>query len=299
MRARVAAQAKINLFLRVLAREQSGYHQIETLFCRLDLADDVVVRVAPAGRSIDCRLSDTTLGDVGPAEHNLAYRAAVSYATARDGWPQGFAIEIDKRIPIGAGLGGGSADAGAVLRALQALDPNPLPTTAILELARRLGADVPFFVTDAALALAWGRGDRLLPCRPLPPRHVLLCVPPVAVSTRDAYAWLAAARGDAVAGSMVFPRAGFAGWEDLEPYLGNDFQPVVATRHPEIADALETLRRILGVHASRLTGSGSAVYALSDHPPPDTAALVRSDTRGATMLRTMTATHVVGVERME
>jgi 4-diphosphocytidyl-2-C-methyl-D-erythritol kinase len=297
--ARVAAQAKINLFLRVLAREQSGYHQIETLFCRLDLADDVVVRVTPAGRSIDCRLVDATLGDVGPTEHNLAYRAAVSYATARDGWPHGFAIEIDKRIPIGAGLGGGSADAGAVFRALQALDPDPLPTTTVLALARQLGADVPFFATDAALALAWGRGDRLLPCPPLPPRHVLLCVPPVAVSTRDAYAWLAAARGDAVAGPVAFPRRAFAGWEEIEPYLGNDFQPIVAARHPEIADALETLERIPGVYASQLTGSGSAVYALTDRPAPDTAARPPSPERRAMMLRTMTAAHVVAVERME
>jgi 4-diphosphocytidyl-2-C-methyl-D-erythritol kinase len=295
----VAAQAKINLFLHILAREASGYHQIETLLCRLDLADEVVVRLSATGRSIDCRLADPALGDVGPVEHNLAYRAAVSYATARDGWPPGFAIEIDKRIPIGAGLGGGSADAGAVLRVLRALDPDPLPTTIILELAGRLGADVPFFATDAALALAWGRGDRLLPCPPLPPRRVLLCIPPITVSTRDAYAWLAAARGDAVAGPAVFPRHVFAGWEEIEPYLGNDFQPVVAARHPEIANALETLRRVAGVHTVQLTGSGAAVYALADRPPPDTNVRPPSHERRATMLRTMTAGHVVEVERME
>jgi 4-diphosphocytidyl-2-C-methyl-D-erythritol kinase len=102
---RVAAQAKINLALRVLAREVSGYHQIETLFCRIALADTVVVRIVARERSLDCHGAD-----LGPIEANLAYRAAAAYAAAR-GWPDGFAIEIEKRIPVGGGLGGGSADA--------------------------------------------------------------------------------------------------------------------------------------------------------------------------------------------
>ena len=118
--ARTLAQAKINLFLRVLAREASGYHQLETLFQRLDLGDDVRVRIGVRGRAVDTRGAD-----VGPTEGNLAWRAGVAYADAA-GWPDGFAIEIDKRIPVGGGLGGGSADAGAVLRCLDRLNPTPL-----------------------------------------------------------------------------------------------------------------------------------------------------------------------------
>ena len=92
--AAVVAQAKINLFLRILAREHSGFHQLETLFQRLELGDDVRVRVGVPGRALDCRGAD-----VGPVERNLAWRVAVGYAEAT-GWPEGFSIEIDKRIPV-------------------------------------------------------------------------------------------------------------------------------------------------------------------------------------------------------
>ena len=103
--ARVPAQAKINLLLRVLAREQSGFHSLETVFLRLTLSDDVVVRAGEGirGRSIDCRGEWIAREALGPAERNLAYRAAVVYADAT-GWPAAFAIEIDKRIPVGGGL---------------------------------------------------------------------------------------------------------------------------------------------------------------------------------------------------
>src|SRR5688572_27908453 len=162
--ARVRAQAKVNLILRILAREASGYHGLETLFARLDLADEVTVRVGARGRAVDCRGAD-----VGPPEANLALRAGEAFAEAA-GWPAGFAVEIEKHIPVGGGLGGGSADAGAVLRALNALAPAPIPRETLLAIAGRLGADVPFLTDDAPLALAWGRGERMLALPALPPR---------------------------------------------------------------------------------------------------------------------------------
>src|SRR5206468_11383585 len=122
--ARVIGDAKVIVLLRLLARETRRYHSIETLFLRLDLRDEVLVRLS-AGRSLQCAGPAMPAPGLGPTERNLAYRAAVAYSEAT-GWPAGFAIEIDKRIPIGAGLGGGSADAGAVLRGLDALSPNPL-----------------------------------------------------------------------------------------------------------------------------------------------------------------------------
>jgi 4-diphosphocytidyl-2-C-methyl-D-erythritol kinase len=162
--ARVSAQAKINLILRVLAREASGYHSIESVFLRLDLADQVTVRIAP-GRTLDCHGATLPTAGLGPMERNLAFRAAVAYAEAV-GWPSGFSIDVDKRIPVGAGLGGGSADAGAVLRALDALSPTPLGSR-LVELATPLGADVPFMTIDSPMALAWGRGERLFPLHAL------------------------------------------------------------------------------------------------------------------------------------
>src|SRR5438128_1501460 len=103
---RIAAQAKINLRLKILAREEGGYHSVETIFARIDLADEIVVRVGGSGRLIDCKGAN-----VGPVEQNLAYRAALAYAETT-GWPDAFSIEITKKIPVGGGLGGGSTDAG-------------------------------------------------------------------------------------------------------------------------------------------------------------------------------------------
>ena len=155
--ARVEAQAKLNLFLRILAREESGYHQIETLFCRIALADTVKVRIAASGRSIDAVGARIPASGLGPPDQNLAWRAAVAYAEAT-GFPGGFEISIEKRIPVGGGLGGGSADAGAVLRALNVLNPRPVPGAELLRLAVSLGADVPFLTQDETpLALGWGR----------------------------------------------------------------------------------------------------------------------------------------------
>src|SRR6185503_6143916 len=107
--ARTVAQAKVNLFLRVLAREADGYHQLATLFCRLELGDDVTVRVGVGGRSLDCTGDGLPPDGLGPVEQNLAWRAAARYAETT-GWPNDWTIGITKLIPVGGGLGGGSAD---------------------------------------------------------------------------------------------------------------------------------------------------------------------------------------------
>src|SRR6476620_6036955 len=165
--ARVAAWATLNLALRLLARAASGFHDLETLFCRIALADDVIVRVGEGSeRSLSCTGDALPEGGLGAPEANLAWRAAEAYA-AFDNWPRGFAIEIEKRIPVGGGLGGGSADAGAVLRALDALSPSPLGFR-LAELGAELGSDVPFLTLESPYALAWSRGERLMPLPTLP-----------------------------------------------------------------------------------------------------------------------------------
>jgi 4-diphosphocytidyl-2-C-methyl-D-erythritol kinase len=256
--ARVVAQAKVNLMLRVLAREASGYHQIETLFLRLALADDVVVRIAPGCQTLDC-----SGADVGPTDRNLAYRAAIAYVEAR-GWPTGFEIEIDKHIPVGGGLGGGSADAAAVLRALAALDPDPIPPDALIALAGRLGADVPFLTADCGLALAWGRGDRLLALPAPPSRPVLLYLPPFGVPTAAAYGWVAEAHAGRTAPARLLPPHALTDWDWLTVSGGNDFEEPVGARHPEIHVALSALRSLDGVVLARMTGSGSTVFGILD-----------------------------------
>ena len=296
--ARVAAQAKINLFLHVLAREESGYHQLETLFARLELADEVVVRVAARGRALDCRGPAVPAGGLGAPEANLAYRAAVLYQEAA-GWPGGFEIGVEKRVPVGGGLGGGSADAGAVLRALNALNPTPLPRHRLFALAGALGADVPFLTAEAPLALAWGRGERMMAFPALPARSVALLVPPFGIATGDAFAWLAearAARGEGATSRprMLFPQQ-FMDWGTVQRLAANDFEAVVALRHPDVATARDGLLRT-GARAARMTGSGSTVFGLFDSAPSDAdLAALRGET-GCNTVMTRTAERVVAVE---
>lgn len=263
--ARVAAQGKVNLLLRVLAREQSGYHSIETVFLRLSLADDVVVRVGAEihGRTLDCKGDALPEGGLGPVEKNLAYRAACAYAE-ETGWPDRFAIELTKEIPTGAGLGGGSADAGAVLRALDALSPSPLGRR-LVELAPSLGADVAFMSIDSPMAVAWGRGERLLPIPVLTPRPIVLVMPAFAVSTRDAYDWLAHDRGEyEPRGALLQPRE-LDTWEGIASLATNDFEPVVSRRHPEIISYVEALKGA-GALPAMMSGSGSAIFGIFAEP---------------------------------
>lgn len=265
--ARVAAHAKINLALRILAREASGFHDLETLFCRIALADDVVVRVGEGSdRALTCTGDALPDGGLGPEEQNLAWRAAEAYA-AFDNWPRGFAIEIDKRIPVGGGLGGGSADAGAVLRALNALNPRPLPAAELLVIAGTLGADVPFLTSEAPLALAWGRGDRMLALPALPERDVALVLPPQPVNTAEAYGWLAASRATLTGQpheAALHPLAAVTTWEGVGRLSTNDFEPVVFAHRQELAKSYERLAAVEGVAVVRMSGSGSTLFALFD-----------------------------------
>ena len=262
---RVAAQAKINLRLRILAREASGYHQLETLFLRLALADDLLVRTTDGARSLDVD-GDVDPRLLGAPERNLSWRAAESYASAT-GWPAGFAIELTKRIPVGGGLGGGSADAGAVLRALDAMAPSPIGEPALLAIAARLGADVAFLASSSPFALAWGRGERLLDLRVPDEREVLLVLPPFAVNTAEAYGWLASARNaeDSPPDTNGMLDADTLGdWPTLARLATNDFEPVVAARHPLI-ESVRTRLRELGCAPAMMSGSGSTLFGVLPH----------------------------------
>lgn len=310
--ARLLAQGKINLFLRVLARETSGYHSLETLFQRLELADDVVVRVDVSGRSLECGGAD-----LGAVEQNLAWRAA-SLFHDRTGWPAGFAIEIHKRIPVGAGLGGGSADAGAVLRILNRLAPAPAEASTLLDMALAIGADVPFLASEYSLALAWGRGERLLGLPPLSRRGVLLRVGECAVGTAEAFGWLAAAKGAYEPRARALQPHQLSSWKEVEALAENDFEEVVAARHPDIRSALDNGIEYSGPAAGggdpgilsgtrpAMTGSGSALFTLldGDAPPAGASAAGNANEKSGMssvprIILTATAGQVVAVEEIE
>ena len=253
----LAAHAKVNLFLRVLARESDGYHGIETLFCRLELADSLTARRTDT--------SGVTLevdgADVGPVEQNLAVRAARAVQGAVR-QPAGVHLTLTKRIPAGAGLGGGSADAAAALAAVNQLHHNAVPAAELLHHAARLGADVPFCLSGASLALAWGHGERMLTLPPLPSAPVLLLTPPVPVSTVEAYRWLDEARTAPVQrGSLRLEASALAGWSDIARMAGNDFESPVFGRLTPVRDAFEALARTRPL-LCRMTGSGSTIFAV-------------------------------------
>ncbi|MGI8498906.1 MAG: 4-(cytidine 5'-diphospho)-2-C-methyl-D-erythritol kinase [Gemmatimonadaceae bacterium] len=258
------ANAKVNLVLRVLAKEPTGYHKVETLFARLALSDHVSVRVDTGNRSLTCDGPAMPAGGLGPPEENLAWRAASAFA--EHGWPRRFSITISKNIPVGAGLGGGSADAGAVLRILSALRPTPLPAMRVASMAAQLGADVSFLTAESPMALAWGRGERLLALPPLPSAQCWVLVPPFAVSTREAYTWLddeRSANGPSPRPPMSAEALG--SWDAIAALATNDFGPVVGRRHPSLAQALEHLRA-RGARVALLAGSGSSVFGVFDPP---------------------------------
>ena len=252
-----AAHAKVNLLLRVLAREESGYHGIETLFCRLDLADELTAeRRDGSAITLEVRGAET-----GPVEENLAVRATrAALEVIRR--PFGVHLTLTKRIPVGAGLGGGSADAAAALSAVNQLAGDPIPRPELLHLAARLGADVPFCLAEASLALGWGRGERLLALPALPPAPVLLLTPGVAVRTAEAYAWVDEARPAAWRrGALLLDPGALSRWSDVARMAGNDFESAVFGRLPPVRTAFEALA---GTHPllCRMTGSGSTVFSV-------------------------------------
>ncbi|MFI5245831.1 MAG: 4-(cytidine 5'-diphospho)-2-C-methyl-D-erythritol kinase [Gemmatimonadales bacterium] len=286
---RVEAQAKLNLFLRILSREASGYHQLETLFQRIALADSVTVTSGGAGRTLDCRGANT-----GPVERNLAWRAALAFADAAGG-PAAFRIEIEKRIPVGGGLGGGSADAAAVLRAMNALAPTPLDDRTLSNIAFSLGADVPYLLSTHALAIGWGRGERLHPLEAMPSRDVLLAIPPFGISSADAFRWYAEEHALRRPGTRSpLPPARTTEWKTIASLAANDLEGVVIAHHAEIAALRDALRRS-GAFLARMSGSGSTVFGVFDvaaagHAFPELDAL------GARVIRTSTVERVLPVE---
>lgn len=257
--ATVDAPAKVNLFLRILAREAGGFHGLETLFCALSLADTVTVRRGDAG--IRLRVDGSV--DTGPPERNLAVRAAERFHAAA-GIDPSIDIVLEKRLPSAAGLGGGSSDAAAALRALNALHGEPLDAASLLQIGIELGSDVPFFLCGSPYALAWSRGERLLALDPLPPRPVLVAHPGEAMPTPEAFARIAAGRGSGYAPrALSFSVADLGGWGPVAALAENDFQPVVAARIPKITQAVAAMRDA-GARIALMAGSGSSVFGVFD-----------------------------------
>jgi 4-diphosphocytidyl-2-C-methyl-D-erythritol kinase len=254
---RIRAHAKLNLFLRVLARESDGFHGLETLFCLVDLADELVAE-RREGSEVTIEVEGA---DAGPPAENLAVRSALAVLGAtRERF--GVHLTLSKRIPTRAGLGGGSSDAAAALVAVNRLAGDAIPRHELLQLAAKLGSDVPFFLSGSPLALAWAHGERMLRLPALPPAPALLLTPPVPVSTPQAYGWVDEARQSVGRrGAVALDLDALSTWGDIGRMAGNDFESAVFGRHPPVRAAFEAL---VGTRplVCRMSGSGSAIFAI-------------------------------------
>jgi len=255
---RIAAHAKVNLFLRVLAKEDTGFHAVETLLCLIDLADELVVARGGAPGTVALEVDGP---DPGVPEDNLAVRAA-NMVLAATGNRFGIELRLTKRIPIAAGLGGGSSDAAAALLGVNAMAGGAVPQHELVQFAARLGSDVPFFLTRTPLALGWGRGERLLSLPPLPACPGLLLSSATGIRTADAYGWVDQVRAAAPRrGAVALTLDALSTWGDLARMAGNDFESAVFGRRSELRDAFEALSETRPL-TCRLSGSGATIFGL-------------------------------------
>ena len=255
-RVSVAAYAKTNLALRILNREPSGYHRIETLFALLDLHDELTVERTEADITVSVRGADT-----GPERDNLAYRAA-DMILEDVGRPFGVRIELTKSIPVQAGLGGGSSDGAATLHAVNMLAGNPVSHEQIMAHAAELGSDVPFFASRFAYAAGRGRGELLAEVAGPPRAPALIVVPEFGISTREAYESLDTLRlGGKPQPTGPLPLEDITDWSTARELSVNDFEVVLFRKMPRLGELYSNLDNT-GAILTRLCGSGSAVIAV-------------------------------------
>ena len=248
------APAKVNFGLHVLARRGDGYHQIDTLLAKLELADTLVVW--PAADGVSGEVSTPRGPGFNPPlamdGNNLVVRAARLYLDAI-GAPGGVRMRLEKRVPISAGLGGGSSDAAAALTCLARLYPGEVD---LAPLALEVGSDVPFFLQESPAARGRGRGERLTPMD-VPPVPLVLVNPGVAVSAAEAYAALQNFTPRLDVDAIV---ARLERGED--PRARNALQPGVMLAHPQVREALLALRDV-GVSGACMSGSGPTCFGVA------------------------------------
>ena len=256
-RVRLRSFAKINLDLRVLNKRPDGFHELRTIFQTISLADTIDVEYRPGRSRIDIK-SNLNITD------NLIVHAAdsVMKATRRTG-RLGFVLQ--KRIPLGSGLGGGSSNAAAVLLALPLLLRRPLPMEKLMELAADLGSDVPFFLLGGA-AVGLGRGTELYPLPDVPNRPAVLIAPGIHVSTAEAYQRLGrkAGIGPYSRTIEIFQSVAWrisTGLSDRDWAALNDFESVVFRLHPQLKSIKGKLLNV-GARPALMSGSGSALFGI-------------------------------------
>lgn len=251
------AFAKLNLTLDVLGKREDGYHNIKSIMQTISIRDDVEIDVGTGEPwTLECSQEG-----IPTDERNLAWKAAKVYCDGLKKDPNGLTIRITKRIPSGAGMGGGSADAAAVLRALNRHYGSPLSILALAELGAQVGSDVPFCVL-CGTAMCEGRGELLRKLPDMPDCVFVVCKPEFSVSTPELYKKIdqvaVPKRPDHMAMESALLAGDVAKVADL---IYNVFDPVVTADHLEI-NYIKSICNSYGALGMQMTGSGSAVYAI-------------------------------------
>ena len=288
---RVLCPAKINLGLWILGRRADGYHDIDTVFQAVDLEDEVVIEEAPSGFSL--QVEGIPILDQGP---NLIERAWSLIEPRVSG--RGVRVRLVKRIPIGAGLGGGSSDAAGFLVGVTRMFHLALAEEEMRAMCVRLGADLTFFLKGGT-ARGTGRGDEVRHLCPLPSAWIVLATPPFAISTSWAYAKVRISLTPPEGGASMLAVAIERGdWNEIAPLLHNDFEEVVVS---EFA-LLSQLKRSLvdgGSLGSLLSGSGSTVFGLALTRNVAERAAEKAEEWGATVRVVRTTERGVAVQGPE
>ncbi|MDD6677961.1 MAG: 4-(cytidine 5'-diphospho)-2-C-methyl-D-erythritol kinase [Firmicutes bacterium] len=251
------AFAKLNLTLDVLGKRQDGYHDLKSIMQTISIRDSIEIDV---GTGKPWKLLCTNAG-IPADERNLAWKAARIYCDALQKDPNGLEIRIEKRIPVEAGLGGGSADAAAVLRALNRYYGNPLSIAALAELGASVGSDVPFCVIGGTAEVT-GRGERIRKLPNMPDCVFVVCKPPFSASTPELYRMIdereIALRPDHSAMESALLEGNL---EKVAENLCNVFDPIVTSDHLEL-NYIKSIFNSYGSLGQQMTGSGSAVFAI-------------------------------------
>jgi 4-diphosphocytidyl-2-C-methyl-D-erythritol kinase len=241
----------------VLGTRPDGFHELRTVFQAIALHDVIECQPREGPFAIECDTAGVPLDT-----SNLVWRAADALwrSLRRAGGARDVVVRLQKRIPLQAGLGGGSTDAAATLIALARLWRVPVRPAQITDVAATLGADVPFFLSGGT-ALGLGRGDEVYPLADLPRHWIVLLVPGFGVSSADAYAWYDGERELARGAGSREPQHVPGPWPSRAAQMINDLEAPIARHHPEI-DQMRTALRRAGALAAAMSGSGSTVFGL-------------------------------------
>lgn len=266
------AFAKINLGLKILGKRRDGYHEIRTVYQTIELHDRLTVSLHSKRGAVCVECDDAS---IPTGRENIVHRACVLWKQARR-CSRGIEVHLEKRIPAGSGLGGGSSDAAATLIGLERLTGNRLEAAQRRAVASRLGSDVPLFLLGGRV-LGCGRGQEVYPLEDLPERRCLVVFPGFTVSTAEAYASLRRTPGFRLTRTREAPSIDSFGARSPFPLeqwgpAENDFEQVVFARWPELAKLKRRFIRA-GAETASLTGSGSAVYAVFASARQSNAAL--------------------------